>query len=81
MASRAFSDIIKKSPFGPIKAHMEVSINSTEELINFLESAINSDWNKATESRKVISQLENEADVLKAETRSMLTKSLFFGCS
>jgi len=77
MASRGFSDIIKKSPFGPIKAHMEVSKNSTEELINFLESAVNSDWNKATESRKVISQLENEADILKAETRSMLTKSLF----
>ena len=77
MASRGFSDIIKKSPFGPIKAHMEVSKNCTEELINFLESAINSDWNKATESRKIISQLENEADVLKAETRSLLTKSLF----
>ena len=77
MKSTGFSDIIKKSPFGPIKAHMEVSKNSTEELINFLESAVNSDWNKATESRKVISQLENEADILKAETRSMLTKSLF----
>ena len=77
MASKGLSDIIKKSPFGPIKAHMEVSKNSTEELINFLESAVNSDWNKATESRKVISQLENEADVLKAETRSLLTKSLF----
>ena len=77
MASKGFSDIIKKSPFGPIKAHMEVSKNSTEELINFLESAVNSDWNKATESRKIISQLENEADILKAETRSMLTKSLF----
>ena len=77
MASTGFSDIIRKSPFGPIKAHMEVSKKSTEELINFLESAVNSDWNKATDSRKVISQLENEADVLKAETRSLLTKSLF----
>ena len=77
MASKGLSDIIKKSPFGPIKAHMEVSKNSTVELINFLESAVNSDWNKATESRTVISQLENEADVLKAETRSLLTKSLF----
>ena len=48
MVSKGFSDIIKKSPFGPIKAHMEVSKNSTKELINFLESAINSDWNKAT---------------------------------
>ena len=77
MPSKGLSDIIKKSPFGPIKAHMEVSKNSTEELINFLESAVNSDWNKATESRKIISELENEADSLKAETRSLLTKSLF----
>ena len=77
MALKGLSDIIKKSPFGPIKAHMEVSKNSTVELINFLESAVNSDWNKATESRKIISDLENEADALKAETRSLLTKSLF----
>ena len=53
MASTGFSDINRKSPFGPIKAHMEVSKNITEELINFLESAVNSDWNKATESRKL----------------------------
>ena len=77
MKSTGLTDIIKKSPFGPIKAHMEVSNSSAEELINFIESAINLDWNKATKSRKTISELENEADVLKAETRSLLTKSLF----
>ena len=77
MKSTGLTDIIKKSPFGPIKAHMEVSNSSAEELINFIESAINLDWNKATKSRKSILELENEADVLKAETRSLLTKSLF----
>ena len=77
MKSTGLTDIIKKSPFGPIKAHMEVSNSSAEELINFVESAINLDWNKATKSRRTILELENEADVLKAETRSLLTKSLF----
>ena len=77
MKSTGLTDIIKKSPFGPIKAHMEVSNSSAEELINFIESAINLDWNKATKSRKSILELENEADALKAETRSLLTKSLF----
>ena len=77
MKPTGFSDIIRKSPFGPIKTHMGVSLNSTKELINFLEAAINSDWDKANESRKIISNLENEADTLKAETRSLLTKSLF----
>ena len=77
MKSTGFTDLIKKSPFGPIRAHMLVSKASVKELINFLQSAINLDWNKATESRKIISDLENEADALKAETRSLLTKSLF----
>jgi|TARA_B110000263_G_scaffold36815_1_gene28466 predicted phosphate transport protein (TIGR00153 family) len=77
MKSTGFTDLIKKSPFGPIQAHMLVSKASVKELINFLQSAINLDWNKATESRKIISDLENEADALKAETRSLLTKSLF----
>jgi predicted phosphate transport protein (TIGR00153 family) len=77
MKSTSFTDLIKKSPFGPIKLHMDVSKQSVKELISFLESAINSNWDQATQSRKVISNLENEADGLKAETRGLLTKSLF----
>ena len=77
MKVTGFTDIIKKSPFGPIRAHMLVSKASVDELINFLKSAIDSDWNEAVKSRKVISDLENQADALKAETRGLLTKSLF----
>lgn len=77
MKSTGFTDLIKKSPFGPIRAHMLVSKDSVKELINFLQSAIGSDWNEAAKSRKVILDLENQADTLKAETRSLLTKSLF----
>jgi len=77
MRSTSFTDLIKKSPFGPIQAHMEVSKESVKELILFLESAIDSNWDQATKSRKIISDLENQADTLKAETRGLLTKSLF----
>ena len=77
MRSTGFTDIIKKSPFGPIKAHMEVSKLSVEELLRFLQLAIDSNWDQAAQSRKLISDLENKADSLKAETRGLLTKSLF----
>lgn len=71
------ADIIKKSPFGPIQAHMIVSKASVEELINFLQFAIDLNWDEAVQSRKLISELENQADALKAETRGLLTKSIF----
>jgi predicted phosphate transport protein (TIGR00153 family) len=77
MKSTSFTDLIKKSPFGPIQAHMDVSKESVKELILFLESAISSNWDQAIHSRKIISDLENQADALKAETRGLLTKSLF----
>jgi hypothetical protein len=77
MKVTGFTDIIKKSPFGPIRAHMLVSKASVDELITFLKSAIDSNWSEAVKSRKVIADLENQADTLKAETRGLLTKSLF----
>ena len=77
MKSTGFTDLIKKSPFGPIRAHMLVSKASVDELITFLKSAIDSNWSEAIKSRKVIADLENQADTLKAETRGLLTKSLF----
>jgi len=78
MKSTGFSDVIRKSPFGPIKVHMEVSTRSVEELIQFIQYVIKKDWTGATQSRKNISELENKADELKAETRSLLPKSIFF---
>ena len=77
MKVTGFTDIIKKSPFGPIRAHLRVSKASVDELITFLKSAIDSNWSEAVKSRKVIADLENQADTLKAETRGLLTKSLF----
>lgn len=71
------SDLIKKSPFGPIQSHMEKSKASANELLIFLKAAVDTDWGKATQSRKIIVDLEHEADTLKAEVRSLVPKSIF----
>ena len=74
---RTLSDLISKSPFGPIQVHMEKSKQCAEELIVYIDAASSNDWDKATESRQKIIQLEKDADELKAETRDLLPKGLF----
>ena len=71
------SDLIKKSPFGPIQKHMEKAKASADELLLFLGSVIDLDWKKAIQSRKKIVDLEHDADALKAETRGLVPKSIF----
>jgi len=41
-----FSDLISKSPFGPIQVHMQKSLECAEELLLFLEAVIHDDWDK-----------------------------------
>jgi hypothetical protein len=74
---RTLSELISKSPFGPIQVHMEKSKQCAEELLVYLDAAASNDWNKATTSRQKIIQLEKDADELKAETRDLLPKGLF----
>ena len=74
---KTFSDLISKSPLGPIQAHMEKSKDCAEELVIFIEAVIKDNWDKASFSRDKIVILEKEADVLKAETRDLLPKGLF----
>lgn len=74
---RTFSELISKSPFGPIQVHMGKSKECAKELLVFLDAATDNDWDKATISRKQIIQLEKDADELKAETRDLLPKGMF----
>ena len=74
---RTLSELISKSPFGPIQVHMEKSKQCAEELLVYLDAATSNDWDKATTSRQKIIQLEKDADELKAETRDLLPKGLF----
>jgi|TARA_B100001079_G_scaffold237181_1_gene220061 predicted phosphate transport protein (TIGR00153 family) len=76
-AQKTFSDLISKSPLGPIQVHMKKSKDCAEELIIFIEAVIQDNWDKALLSRERIVVLEKEADVLKAETRDLLPKGLF----
>ena len=71
------SDLITKSPFGTIQKHMEKANESAAELMTFLESVVNMDWDRATQSRKKIVDLEHDADALKAEARGLVPKSIF----
>ena len=74
---KTFSDLISKSPLGPIQVHLEKSKECSEELVTFIEAVIQDNWDKASLSRDKIVILEKEADVLKAETRNLLPKGLF----
>ena len=74
---RTLSELISKSPFGPIQVHMEKSKQCAEELLVYLDAAASNDWDKVTISRQNIIQLEKDADELKAETRDLLPKGLF----
>ncbi|SVB62497.1 uncharacterized protein METZ01_LOCUS215351, partial [marine metagenome] len=45
---KTFTDLISKSPLGPIQAHMEKSKDCAEELITFFEAVIQDNWDKAS---------------------------------
>jgi len=72
-----FSDLISKSPFGPIQIHMETSKECAEELLELIDAVIKDDWVAVASSREKIIGLEKEADKLKAETRNLLPKGFF----
>jgi len=74
---RTLSELISKSPFGPIQFHMEKTKRCAEELLVYLDAAISKEWDKAAISREKIIELEKDADELKAETRDLLPKGMF----
>ena len=76
-SKHTISDLISRSPFGPIQVHMEKSKECAEELLVFLDAVIDNDWNNANTSRKKIKAFEKDADKLKAETRDLLPKGMF----
>ena len=76
-SKHTISDLISRSPFGPIQVHMEKSKECAEELLVFLDAVIDNDWNKVNTSREKIIALEKDADKLKAETRDLLPKGMF----
>lgn len=70
------SKIFGKSPVGPIQDHMNTCYQCAKELITFFQHVVSEDWSGAEASRDKIVALENEADDLKKQIRSQLSRSL-----
>lgn len=77
MFSNTFSRIFAASPFVKLQDHIELTDACVEALLPFIYAVINQDWQKAADAREKIEDLENQADELKRQIRSSLSKSLF----
>lgn len=75
------SGIFGSSPVSPLQKHMSKVYACASELIPLFNAVINEDWGEVAKHQQLISQLEEEADVLKKELRLNLPKGLFMPVS
>jgi len=71
------ANIFGASPVVPLEKHIGIAYNCAKQLSGFFAAAVAGDWEKATEYRSKIEQLEHDADDLKKAIRLRLPKSLF----
>jgi predicted phosphate transport protein (TIGR00153 family) len=76
MVGDIFGRVLGKSPFGPIKEHVDKVNESAKLLIPFMDSVLTQDWEKATQIKEQIVNLEIVADEIKLNLRLFLQKSL-----
>lgn len=77
MVNSPILQMFARSPFKPMQEHIVKAQASAAELIPFFEAVIRNDWNAASESQRLIAELENEADDLKRDIRQRLPASIF----
>jgi predicted phosphate transport protein (TIGR00153 family) len=75
------SGIFGSSPVSPLQEHMSKVYACASELIPLFNAVINEEWDEVTKSQQLISNLEQEADVLKKKLRLNLPKGLFMPVS
>ncbi|PCI08424.1 MAG: TIGR00153 family protein [Gammaproteobacteria bacterium] len=73
--------IFGSSPVSPLQAHMTKVYACASELIPLFNAVINEDWDEVEKIQKIISELEQDADVLKKKLRLNLPKGLFMPVS
>lgn len=71
------ANIFGASPVVPLEKHIGIAYDCAKQLRGFFSAAVAGDWEKATEFRTRIEDLEHEADDLKKTIRLHLPKSLF----
>lgn len=77
MPENSILGVFAKSPIKPLEKHIRVVSKCANQLIPFFESCAQNDWDEATQIRKVISDIEHEADLLKRKLRLELPGGLF----
>ncbi|MGR2738163.1 TIGR00153 family protein [Billgrantia sp. Q4P2] len=76
-----FSAMFGRSPFQPLLAHIAKANECADQLLPFFEASLTGDWDEAAKIRGAITQLEHEADSLKAELRLNLPNTMFLPVS
>lgn len=72
-----FYSLFGNSPIKPIQKHMKIVVECSQQLLPFLKSVFNEDWQQAETVHKLIVDLEQKADDIKKEIRQQLPKGLF----
>ena len=71
------ANIFGTSPVMPLEKHVGIAYKCVKELNEFFAAAVAQNWDRASEARDRVIQLEHDADDLKKEIRLKLPKSLF----
>ena len=71
------SSIFAKSPFKPLRDHMDKVVESVAPLNDFFEALFQKDYSKLEKIHKQVIQSEKEADSIKNEVRNHLPRNIF----
>ncbi len=77
MPTTPFMKMFTQSPFKLLQKHMNVALQSVQELPSFVEATTEKNWDVASKIQHNIVALEHQGDELKKEIRLHLPKSLF----
>ncbi|MCH2287339.1 MAG: TIGR00153 family protein, partial [SAR324 cluster bacterium] len=71
------SSMFARSPFKPLRDHMDKVAESVVPLKDFFEALHQEDYAKVKEIQQQVSLAEKEADIIKNEVRDHLPRSIF----
>lgn len=76
MPTSFLAGIFGRSPVQPLKDHMAKAAEAGHVLLEFIEAALATDWERAAAIRSRLQDVEHEADRLKADLRIRLPSTL-----
>ena len=76
-----FMKMFGQSPLKLLQKHMAIAVSAAQALATFVLAIKQNQWDQASLIQQKISDIENQADLLKKEVRTHLPKSLFLPVS